>query len=61
VQARLARWLTGPLSAELERRIVSRELAPVRVHVSELGSYAAVRGAAGSVVSRVVADPLSVY
>ena len=61
VHARLAAWLTGPLSAELTRRIVSRELAPVRVHVSELGPYAAVRGAAGAVVSRVVADPLSVY
>lgn len=61
VHARLASCLTGPLSAELERRIVSRELAPVRVHVSELGPYAAVRGAAGSVVSRVLADPLSVY
>jgi predicted NBD/HSP70 family sugar kinase len=61
VHARLASWLTGPLSAELTRRIVSRELAPVRVHVSELGPYAAVRGAAGAVVSRVVADPLSVY
>jgi predicted NBD/HSP70 family sugar kinase len=61
VHARLAQWLTGPLQAELERRVVSRELAPVYVHVSELGPYAAVRGAAGSVVSRVVADPLSVY
>lgn len=61
VHARLAQWLTGPLSAELERRVVSRGLVPVRVHVSELGPYAAVRGAAGSVVSRVVADPLSVY
>jgi predicted NBD/HSP70 family sugar kinase len=61
VHARLASWLTGPLSAELKRRIVSRELAPVHVHVSELGPYAAVRGAAGAVVSRVVADPLSVY
>jgi predicted NBD/HSP70 family sugar kinase len=61
VHARLAPWLTGALQSELDRRVVSRELAPVRVHVSELGPYAAVRGAAGSVVSRVVADPLSVY
>lgn len=61
VHARLAAWLTGPLSAEFERRVVSRGLVSVRVHVSELGPYAAVRGAAGSVVSRVVADPLSVY
>jgi predicted NBD/HSP70 family sugar kinase len=61
VHARLARWLTGPLSAELERRVVSHDLAPMHIHVSELGPYAAVRGAAGSVVSRVVADPLSLY
>lgn len=61
VHARLAAWLNGPLQAELQRRMVGHGLVPVRVHVSELGPYAAVRGAAGSVVSRVVADPLSVY
>lgn len=61
VHARLAPLLDAPLQAELRRRVVSRGLVPVHVHVSELGPYAAVRGAAGSVVARVLADPLSVY
>ena len=57
VYAVLAPWLTDSLTAELRRRVVSRELARVHVHVSSLGPYAAVRGAAGSVVARVLSVP----
>jgi len=57
VYARLAPWLVEPLHEELRRRVVSRDLAPPQVHVSRLGPYAAVRGAAGSVVARTLAAP----
>ncbi len=57
VYAVLAPWLTESLTAELRHRVVSRELARVHVHVSSLGPYAAVRGAAGSVVARVLSVP----
>jgi predicted NBD/HSP70 family sugar kinase len=57
VYAVLAPWLTDSLTSELHARVVSRELARVHVHVSTLGPYAAVRGAAGSVVSRVLSVP----
>jgi predicted NBD/HSP70 family sugar kinase len=55
--ARLAPWLVEPLQAELRRRVLSRDVEATRVHVSELGPYAAVRGAAGSVVARLLAAP----
>jgi len=55
--ARLAPWLVEPLQAELRRRVLSRDVESTHVHVSELGPYAAVRGAAGSVVARVLAAP----
>jgi predicted NBD/HSP70 family sugar kinase len=57
VYAVLAPWLIDSLEAELDRRVVSRDLGQVHVHVSTLGKYAAVRGAAGSVVSRVLSSP----
>jgi predicted NBD/HSP70 family sugar kinase len=59
VYARLAPWLIAALDAELARRVVSRDVAPARVRVSELGPYAAVRGAAGSVVARTLAAGVS--
>jgi predicted NBD/HSP70 family sugar kinase len=58
--ARLAPWLLAALQAELERRVLSRQIAVPQVSVSRLGPYAAVRGAAGSVVARVLAAPDSV-
>jgi len=57
VYARLAPWLADPMQDELYRRVVSREVAPVRVHVSNLGPYAAVRGAAGLVVAATFLAP----
>ena len=53
--ARLGEWLVDPIGAELERRVVSREWAPVEVVVSQLGADAAVRGAAGSVIQALIA------
>jgi predicted NBD/HSP70 family sugar kinase len=55
VYARLAPWLVPPLQAELARRVVSP--TPPSVQVSALGPYAAVQGAAGSVVARTLAAP----
>jgi predicted NBD/HSP70 family sugar kinase len=55
VYARLAPWLMPPMQAELARRVVGP--IPPSVHVSDLGPYAAVRGAAGTVVARTLAPP----
>jgi predicted NBD/HSP70 family sugar kinase len=55
--ARLAPWLIAALEAELEQRVVSREIAAPKVRVSRIGPYAAVRGAAASVVARMLAAP----
>lgn len=55
--ARLAPWLREPIEAELARRVLAWPWAPVRVLVSGLGREAAVRGAATSVVRKVIADP----
>ncbi|MGM1061871.1 ROK family transcriptional regulator [Saccharothrix sp. Mg75] len=55
--ARLEPWLREPLRAELDRRVVSAEWSPVRVVASSLGAEAAVRGAAGSAVRAILADP----
>jgi predicted NBD/HSP70 family sugar kinase len=55
VYARLAPWLVPPLQAELAHRVVSP--TPPSVQVSALGPYAAVQGAAGSVVARTLAAP----
>lgn len=52
--ARLGDWLVEPISAQLAGRVVSR--APVEVRVSVLGSEAAMLGAAGLVVRRIIAD-----
>jgi predicted NBD/HSP70 family sugar kinase len=52
--ARLGEWLVAPISAELDRRVVSREWAPVEVGVSGLGSDACVRGAAATVINALI-------
>ena len=55
VHARLGRWLVPPIEAELAARSLGGA-RPV-VLVSTLGSEAAVRGAAGSVVRALLDDP----
>ncbi|EHR50997.1 transcriptional regulator/sugar kinase [Saccharomonospora marina XMU15] len=55
--ARLHRWLADPLLAELRTRVVSAPWSRIEVLPSSLGTEAAVRGAAASVVRTIVADP----
>ncbi|WP_116051784.1 ROK family transcriptional regulator [Amycolatopsis palatopharyngis] len=57
--ARLHPWLVDALTAELRMRVMSAGFSPVRVVRSTLGAEAAVRGAAGSAVRAIVADPES--
>ncbi|MCW2658533.1 MAG: nagC3, partial [Jatrophihabitans sp.] len=56
--ARLGAWLAEPIAGELDRRVLSRRWTPTAVHVSPLGAEAAVRGAAESVIARILADPV---
>lgn len=55
--ARLAPWLVGPLREQLAERAAGGAPSPVRIEVSRLGPYAAVRGAAGLVVDHLIANP----
>ena len=55
--AELAPWLIGPVTAELHERVVSHSWSPVEVVVSSLGADAAVRGAAGVTIKRIIDDP----
>ncbi|WP_433271899.1 ROK family protein [Actinosynnema sp. CS-041913] len=55
--ARLEPWLRGPLLAELEHRVVGSAWSPVRVVASPLASDAAMRGAAGTAIRAILADP----
>jgi predicted NBD/HSP70 family sugar kinase len=55
--AELAPWLREPLTAELDRRVVSAAWSPVRVTSSTLGAAAAVRGAGAAPVQAIIADP----
>jgi hypothetical protein len=57
IYAPLERWLVGPLTEELGRQVVAGEWRPVQVCASSLGPDAAVRGAAGSVIERVLSAP----
>ncbi len=52
--ARLGEWLAEPLAAQLSLRVVSR--APVEVRVSDLGTEAAMIGAAGCVIRHILAS-----
>ena len=54
--ARLGRWLSPAIAAELDRRVISRPWAPVEVRLSALGPEAAVRGAGATVVRRLIAE-----
>jgi predicted NBD/HSP70 family sugar kinase len=52
--ARLGEWLVAPIRAELDRRVISASWAPPTVLISALGTDAAVRGAAGIAVTRIL-------
>ena len=54
-------WLREPLLAELSERAITQRWSPARVLASRLGPNAAVRGATGAVVKRVLADPSAVF
>ncbi|RGC66356.1 Glucokinase [Micromonospora sp. MW-13] len=56
--ALLTPWLRPPVLAEVSRRVLTAGWSPVTVRPSALGPEAAVVGAAGSVVRRIVADPV---
>jgi predicted NBD/HSP70 family sugar kinase len=55
--AALEPWLSKPLLEELRERAIALGWSPVRLLASRLGPDAAVRGAAGSVVKRVLSEP----
>jgi len=59
--AALEPWLRGPLLAELSERAITHRWSPVRLLASRLGPDAAVRGAAGVVVKRVLSEPAAVF
>jgi predicted NBD/HSP70 family sugar kinase len=59
--ASLEPWLREPLLAELSERAITQRWSPARVLASRLGPNAAVRGATGAVVKRVLADPSAVF
>jgi predicted NBD/HSP70 family sugar kinase len=56
--ARLAPWLQGPIGEELQRRTITRAIAPASVIASALGPDSAVIGAAVSVIDEVLSDAL---
>jgi hypothetical protein len=49
--------LRGGIEAELRRRVLTAGLAPVTLRAARLGTDAAVRGAADTVVREVRNDP----
>ncbi len=53
-------WLRAPLAAELEQRTIAQPWSPLRILPSRLGPDAAVRGAAGTVIRRVLSNPSAV-
>ncbi|MBO4205487.1 ROK family protein [Micromonospora echinofusca] len=55
--APLTRWLRPPVEAEITGRVLTATWSPVTVRAALLGADAAVVGAAGSVVRRVVEEP----
>ncbi|MEH1015892.1 ROK family protein [Micromonospora sp. CPCC 206060] len=55
--APLTRWLRPPVEAEITGRVLTATWSPVAVRAAVLGADAAVVGAAGSVVRRVVEEP----
>jgi predicted NBD/HSP70 family sugar kinase len=59
--AALEPWLRGPLLEELSERAITHRWSPVQLLASHLGPDAAVRGAAGVVVKRVLSEPAAVF
>jgi len=59
--AALEPWLNKPLLEELRERAIALGWSPVRLLASRLGPDAAVRGAAGAVVKRVLSEPEGVF
>lgn len=57
IYAPLAPWLVEPVSSSLTERVLSSRYAPVSVHVSTLGTQAAVQGAGGWWVHRALMTP----
>ncbi|GAB2773266.1 ROK family transcriptional regulator [Amycolatopsis magusensis] len=55
--ARLEPWLREPLLAELEQRVASSAWSPIHLVRSPLGTGAAVRGAAASIIRDILAAP----
>ncbi|MGP3984568.1 ROK family transcriptional regulator [Streptomyces sp. KR80] len=55
--ATLAPWLREPVERQLRERAIANPWSKVTVEVSRLAGEAAVRGAAGVVVQRVIANP----
>jgi predicted NBD/HSP70 family sugar kinase len=55
IYARLGEWLRASISGELDNRVTSRRWEPLDLRISALGTDAAVRGAAGSVIQQVLA------
>lgn len=60
IYAPLFPWLNGPLRAELERRAFLMRHSKVAIVRSQLGAYAAVRGAASVALRAVCNDPFLV-
>jgi predicted NBD/HSP70 family sugar kinase len=50
-------WLRAGIETELRRRVLTADLAPITLRAAALGSDAAMRGAADSVLRAVQADP----
>jgi predicted NBD/HSP70 family sugar kinase len=57
IYAPLVEWLRPAVTAEIRDRVMTSRWDPPRVRASTLGGEAAVVGAAGSVVSGLLADP----
>jgi predicted NBD/HSP70 family sugar kinase len=57
IYAALAPWLAEPLEAALARQVIAARWRPIQVRPSALGPDAAVRGAAGWIVQRVLDAP----
>lgn len=57
IYAPLYRWLEGPVSEGLGARLAQMRGTPPALVVSGTGPDAAVLGAAGSVIQRIIADP----
>ncbi|MQA79190.1 MAG: ROK family protein [Streptosporangiales bacterium] len=55
----LAPWLAEPFTEALRQHTIASSWEPIRIEISRLGPDAAVRGAAGTVTQRVLADPTS--